>query len=74
MKVPYVLWILVGAIFMLYFGYYLKYPIPVLFIYIFVYKPLVDYFYIKKKKLFKGRYLIFKYPFWGYSKKLLLGK
>lgn len=70
----YILWILVGAIFMLYFGYYLKYPISALFIYIFVYKPLVDYLYIKKKKLFKGRYLIFKYPFWGYGRRLLFGK
>lgn len=70
----YILWLLVGAILMICFGYILKYTITVLLIYILVYKPSVDYYYIKKMNLFKGHYLILKYPFWGYGKKLLFGK
>lgn len=74
MKRIYVLWILIGAVFMIYFGYFLNHPIPILLIYILVYKPLIDYFYIKKMKLYDGRCLILKYPFWVYGRKLLFGE
>lgn len=73
MKV-YISLISIGAILMLYFGYILRYPIETLFVYIFVYKPLIDYVYIKKRNLYKGRNLLLKYPFWGYGSKLLFSK
>ena len=73
MKV-YILLITIGAILMLYFGYINKYTIETLSVYIFVYKPLIDYVYIKKRNLHKDGNLLLKYPFWKYGRKLLFGK
>lgn len=73
MKV-YILLITIGAILMLYFGYILRYTIETLLIYIFIYKPLVDFYFIKKRGLHKGNNLLLKYPFWGFGSKLLFDK
>lgn len=69
----YILWLMLGAILLVCFGYLLQHPIPALAIYILVYKPVVDYYYIRKRKLYEGRNLWIKYPFWGYGRKLLWG-
>ncbi len=70
----YYLWNLVGAALAVYFGYVLQHPIPTLLVLILVFCPTVDYYFIKKRNLFKGSHLILKYPFWGYRRKLLFGE
>ena len=59
---------------MLYWGFVLGYAIETLLIYICVYKPFVDFHYIKKRKLYEGRNLLLKYPFWKFGGKLLFNK
>lgn len=72
MKAVYYFCLVIGALLMLYFGFYLKYAIPSLILFIFVYRPIVDFVFIKKRELYKGTDLWKKYPFWGFNKKLLL--
>lgn len=38
---------------------------------IFIYEPAVDVFFIRKMKLYTGKGLWKKYPFWSFRKKLL---
>lgn len=70
----YVFWIIIGAVSMLYWGFVKEYVFETLLIYILIYKPLIDFLYIKKRKLYEGKNLWLKYPFWGYGSKLLFGK
>lgn len=70
----YVFWIIIGAFLMVFGGLVLGYVIETLLVYIFIYKPLVDFYFIRKRCLYKGRNLLLKYPFWGYGGELLFGE
>ena len=66
----YYLFIFIGLIGMICLGYFGQQVILALCLYVFVYRPIIDYIFIKKRNLYSGRNLICKYPFWGFKRKL----
>ena len=71
-KILYLSALILGFIPVIIFSYIYhssSYLVTTLAFYIIVYKPLVDYIYIKKRKLYTEGNILKKYPFW--SPKLL---
>lgn len=67
----YYLFLLLGLAFLLYAGYYRKEPIAALLVFLLLYRPVIDYVFIRKMKLYEGKRLWLKYPFWGFTGRLL---
>ncbi len=70
MRKMYYFWI---TIFLIPIFLFREYLIEILFGYILVYRPILDYIYIRKMELHSGKRLFLKYPFWGFHSKLLFG-
>lgn len=71
MRTWYYLFLLLGVIFLLYVGYYQKEPIAALLIFLLLYRPAIDYVFIRRMKLYDGKRLWLRYPFWGFTSRLL---
>ena len=51
---------------------YDKYLVPMLTLWVIIIRPLIDYIFIKKRNLpYKGKMLIYSYPFWCFHHKLM---
>lgn len=73
MRILYYFFLLLGIAFLLYWGYFKKEGIQALLVFFLLYRPAIDYVFIRKMKLYEGKRLWLKYPFWGFSNRLLWG-